>query len=364
VDLRARLAKLKVSAGIADAEAAATLSPSSRSLPFSPSAREEPECEFAAGDFAPGSPAVRGPSLPAAPSPSPSTGGGSGWRSADEWTAAPTLPFADRLTRLRRAKSTALSADREPPEAALARLAGGEYIAPGLLRVERRYPLPHTHGVVPIRFSEDAAIPVPIRRGDTRPFAPERLLMLDTETSGLAGGTGTMAFLVGVARFEGDALVVRQYVVTGFSAEPAMLAAVREWVDAAECLVTFNGKSFDVPLLKTRYALQRERHPFEEIAHADLLHATRRRLRDGWPDCRLKTTEELALGFVRIDDMPGSDVPLAWQRWLRHRDPAPVPRILDHNREDLVSLAALLAVLAGPTAKEAPLLACGCRLRP
>ena len=181
--------------------------------------------------------------------------------------------------------------------------------------------------------------------------------MLDTETTGLAGGTGTMAFLVGIARFEPAALTVRQYVVTGFSAEPAMLAVVREWVDAAECLVTFNGKSFDVPLLKTRYALQRAPHPFEEIAHADLLHATRRRLRENWPDCRLKTTEELALGFTRIDDMSGSEVPLAWQRWLRHRDPAPVPRILDHNREDLVSLAALLAVLAGPTAKEAPLLA-------
>jgi hypothetical protein len=249
------------------------------------------------------------------------------------------------------------SADREPPESALARLCGGEYVAPGLLCIERRYPLPHTHGVVPISFSDEAAIRVPIRRGDTRAFTPERLLMLDTETSGLAGGTGTMAFLVGVARFEVDALVVRQYVVTGFSAESAMLAAVRGWVEAAECLVTFNGKSFDVPLLKTRYALQRERHPFEEMAHADLLHATRRRLRDDWPDCRLKTTEERALGFRRIDDMPGSEVPLAWQRWLRHRDPAPVPRILDHNREDLVSLAALLAVLAGPTAKEAPLLA-------
>ncbi len=364
MDLRARLAKLKISAGIADADAAAAPSPSSRGLRPAISARGKPECEFAVGDFTRGSPAIPGPSLPAAPSPSPSTRGGSGWGSAAEWAAAPTLPFADRIARLRRAKSTAQSADREPPEAALARLTGGDYVAPGLLVVERRYALPHTHGVVPIAFAREPAVSVSIRRGDTRAFAPGGLLMLDTETSGLAGGTGTMAFLVGVARFEAETLVVRQHVVTGFAAEPAMLAAVREWVDAAECLVTFNGKSFDVPLLKTRYALQRERHPFAEIAHADLLHATRRRLRDGWPDCRLKTTEELALGFARVDDMPGSDVPLAWQRWLRFRDPAPVPRILDHNREDLVSLAALLAVLAGPTAKEAPLLACRWRLRP
>jgi hypothetical protein len=268
-----------------------------------------------------------------------------------------TPSFTERVARLRTVRVAAPSRDREAPESALARLSGGEYIAPGLLLVERRYALPHTHGFVPIGFAREPQIPVPIRRGDTRHFAPPRLLMLDTETSGLAGGTGTMAFLVGLARIEADTLVVRQYVVTGFSAEAAMLAAVREWVAAADCLVTFNGKSFDVPLLKTRYALLRERHPFDEIAHADLLHATRRRLRDDWPDCRLKTTEELALGFTRINDMPGSEVPLAWQRWLRHRDPAPVPRILDHNREDLVSLAALLAVLAGPTEKEAPLLA-------
>ncbi|MCX7892543.1 MAG: ribonuclease H-like domain-containing protein [Burkholderiales bacterium] len=228
---------------------------------------------------------------------------------------------------------------------------------PGLLAVERRYALPHVHGAVPITFGGAREVPVPIRRGDTRAFDPERLLMLDTETTGLAGGTGTMAFLVGLAGFEPGCLVVRQYVATAFSAETAMLAAVRAWVARADCLLTFNGKSFDVPLLKARFALAREPHPFEAIAHADLLHATRRRLREDWPDCRLRTTEERALGFARIDDLPGAEVPLAWQRWLRQRDPAPIPRILDHNREDLVSLAALLALLARPTAKEAPLLA-------
>ena len=344
MDFRSRLVRLKSSAGAAAVSAEPRPSPSpgegsgwgSRAEPVPP-------------------PFLPLGAHPASP-PSPSPGGGSGWGSRAE-SALPALGLGERLARLRTARAGAPSRGGEPPEAALARLCGGEYVAPGLLLVERRYALPHTHGCVPIGFAREPDIPVPIRRGDTRQFAPARLLMLDTETTGLAGGTGTMAFLVGIARFEPAALTVRQYVVTGFSAEPAMLAAVREWVDGAECLVTFNGKSFDVPLLKTRYALQRERHPFEEIAHADLLHATRRRLRDGWPDCRLKTTAELALGFTRIDDMPGSEVPLAWQRWLRHRDPAPVPRILDHNREDLVSLAALLAVLAGPTAKEAPLLA-------
>ena len=90
--------------------------------------------------------------------------------------------------------------------------------------------------------------------------------------------------------------------------------------------------------------------------HLDLLHVTRRRLREGWADCRLRTAEEQVLGFSRTDDLPGAEVPAAWQRWLQHHDPALLPKILDHNREDLLSLAALLAALAGPTGREAPLL--------
>jgi hypothetical protein len=144
--------------------------------------------------------------------------------------------------------------------------------------------------------------------------------------------------------------------VTGFSAEAAMLAAVREWVDAADCLVTFNGKSFDVPLLKSRFALAREPHPFAPLAHADLLHATRRRLQHGWPDCRLRTAESRGLAFERDDDLPGAQVPAAWQRWLRHGDAAAVPRILEHNRLDVLSLAALLVLHRRPTEREAPLL--------
>ena len=260
----------------------------------------------------------------------------------------------ERLARLCLASST--DSGREPPEDALARLAGGCFVSAGLLLVERRYPLPHAHGRVCIAPPSSAAVSVPIRRGDTRSFAPARLLLLDTETSGLAGGTGTLAFAVGVARFEPDALVLMQYLVTTFSAESALLAATRTALAGADCLVTFNGKSFDVPLLKTRFGLAREAHPFDGLAHADLLHATRRRLRDGWPDCRLKTTEELAIGFMRTDDLPGAEVPLAWQRWLRHRDPSALPRILDHNREDLLSLAALVQLHSGPTPLEAPLL--------
>jgi uncharacterized protein YprB with RNaseH-like and TPR domain len=130
---------------------------------------------------------------------------------------------------------------------------------------------------------------------------------------------------------------------------------VQPLLERAAHLVTFNCKSFDLPLLRTRARLAGRPLAADEPHHVDLLHVTRRRLREGWADCRLRTAEEEALGFTRTDDLPGADVPAAWQRWLQRRDPALLPRILDHNREDLVSLAALLAILAGPTAREAPL---------
>ena len=109
-------------------------------------------------------------------------------------------------------------------------------------------------------------------------------------------------------------------------------------------------------MLRARARLTGIAWPEESSHHLDLLHVTRRRLREGWPDCRLRTAEERALGYARTDDFPGADVPAAWQRWLQRGDATPLPRILDHNREDLLSLAGLLAVLAHPTAREAPLL--------
>jgi uncharacterized protein YprB with RNaseH-like and TPR domain len=262
--------------------------------------------------------------------------------------------LAERIARLR-TRAAEINA-RRPTDAELAQRLGGSIVVPGLLAVERSFPLPFAHGATRVADAETLAEGARLSLDADAALAPKDLLLLDTETSGLAGGTGTAAFVLGLASVRDDVLSVRQLLMTGFAGEQAMLEALGGALRAHACLVTFNGKSFDLPLLRARTRLACLAWPEREQPHLDLLHVTRRRLREGWPDCRLRTAEERALGYARTDDFPGADVPAAWQRWLQHGDAAPLPRILDHNREDLLSLAGLLTVLAQPTAREAPLL--------
>ncbi len=273
---------------------------------------------------------------------------------------APLPPsLADRIARLR-TRAAEINA-RRPTDAELAQRFGGAVVAPGLLAVERSFPLPLVHGATRIAGALELAEGARLSLGDHTEVEPDGLLLLDTETSGLSGGTGTAAFVLGLANVRDDVLTVRQLLMTRFAGERAMLEALAAALCAHTCLVTFNGKSFDLPLLRARTRLAGLPRPEREPCHLDLLHVARRRLREGWPDCRLRTAEERALGYARTDDFPGADVPAAWQRWLQRGDAGPLPRILDHNREDLLSLAGLLAVLAYPTKREAPLL-CSARV--
>lgn len=277
-------------------------------------------------------------------------------RPLGERREATPLPssLADRIARLR-TRSAEINA-RRPTDSELAQRLGGTVLAPALLAVERSFPLPFAHGATRVAGAVELAEGVCRSLPDAAAPEAEALLFLDTETSGLAGGTGTTAFVLGLATVRDDVLTVRQLLMTGFAGERPLLEQLITALRAHGCLVTFNGKSFDLPLLRARARLNGFEWPVESSHHLDLLHATRRRLREGWPDCRLRTAEERALGYARTDDFPGADVPAAWQRWLQRGDASPLPRILDHNREDLLSLAGLLAVLAHPTAREAPLL--------
>lgn len=280
--------------------------------------------------------------------------------SRDPVSLPPSL--ADRLARLR-TRSAEINA-RRPTDGELAHRLGGIVVESGLIAVERSFPLPYAHGATRIAGPQELAEGARVSLADGGAPRAEALLFLDTETNGLAGGTGTAAFVLGLASIRDGVLAVRQLLMTGFAGEGALLEALGRALRAHECLVTFNGKSFDLPLLRARTRLAGLQWPEGAQRHLDLLHVTRRRLREGWADCRLRTAEAHALGFARTDDLPGAEVPAAWQRWLQRGDAAPLPRILDHNREDLLSLAGLLAVLAQPTRREAPLLHAALRAQP
>jgi len=215
-------------------------------------------------------------------------------------------------------------------------------VAEGLIVIERRMPLSHQHGrgpLTPITTLQHPRPPV----GQALPA--EQLVFLDTETTGLSGGTGTVAFLLGVGRIDGDELRLRQFFLTGFRGEAALLQEAAAWTAGRPYLVTFNGKSFDVPLLATRYRLARLPDPFAALHHVDLFHPTRRAFSRQWPDCRLQTAEQRLLGFQRVHDLPAHLVPETWFAFVRRGTTHRLPDVLAHNRWDLVSLVALLPAL-------------------
>ena len=166
---------------------------------------------------------------------------------------------------------------------------------------------------------------------------------LDTETSGMAGGTGTYAFLVGVGRFVDGKFNLQQFFLRDPSEEPAMLEALIHFLAPCEALVTFNGKSFDAPLLTTRYKMHRIPVPFKDYAHLDLLPLARRLWRDRLPSRALKYLEEHVLGFTRAsEEVPGYEIPWLYFDYLRTRDARPLGGVFYHNAMDVVAMAALL----------------------
>jgi uncharacterized protein YprB with RNaseH-like and TPR domain len=265
-------------------------------------------------------------------------------------TAAASL--GDRLDRLRVAKEPT----RRPTARALAASLGGTVVAPELVELSRSLALPCRHGDVSIESGPRLAAAARTLARLDDPIPPESLLFLDTETTGLAGGTGTVAFVVGLAWIDGTSLRLLQWLMASFAAERALIGRARERLAPAAALVTFNGKSFDLPLLKARARLAGCDLGVQDVPHLDLLHATRRLLRSGWPDCRLRTAEAEALRLERVNDLPGAEAPGAWRRWLERGDGSLLERVLDHNRADLLSLAALLSLMEHPTRREAPLL--------
>jgi uncharacterized protein YprB with RNaseH-like and TPR domain len=173
------------------------------------------------------------------------------------------------------------------------------------------------------------------------------VVFLDLETTGLSGGAGTVAFLVGCGFFREGAFHTRQFFLTGFAAERAMLHAVTTLLSQAACLVTYNGKTFDVPVMETRWLFHRVPPPWTELTHLDMLHVSRRlwRARGDLDEagCRLVMLEHDLFGVIREGDVPGAEIPARYFGYIRGGDPTMLEPVLHHNRLDLLSLACLTA---------------------
>jgi len=164
---------------------------------------------------------------------------------------------------------------------------------------------------------------------------------IDVETSGLAGGTGVYTFLVGVGFFDGDSFHVRQFFMRDLTEEPGLIAALDEFMSRFEAVVSYNGKSFDLPLLATRFTLAFRRLPLAKVPHLDLLHPARRLWRGRLPSCTLGDIERYILGFERRDDVPGWLIPGLYFDYIRTGDAGPLRPVFRHNVWDILSLASL-----------------------
>lgn len=185
-----------------------------------------------------------------------------------------------------------------------------------------------------------------------------RVLYVDTETTGLSGGTGTFAFLIGVGVHDADGFHVAQLFLPGPEHERSQLAAFAALARGARAVVTYNGASFDLPLLRARYALHDLDDPLAGVPHLDLLGVARRLWRERLPDCTLGTVERDVLGAHRSHrDVPGFEVPERYFAYLRSRDALGLRGVMEHNRDDIAALAALRTqvelLLSDPSAADA-----------
>jgi uncharacterized protein len=273
--------------------------------------------------------------------------------------------------------------------------------------VDRSFPLTHRHGREPVERYHGAlgssrrALAWFLRgqagRGQpsleeqmardpaASPVEPQSLLFFDLETTGLSGGAGTYAFLVGFGWFDADAFRTRQFFLRGYGEERALLHAVTRHVTGSQdggatdgrqeacptVLVTYNGRSFDVPLIEARYQVNRLSSPFDALAHVDMLFAARRLWKrrhenggtgfrspasghrplaagpfdDPPGSCALAALERDVLGLHRQDDVPGWEIPARYFGYARTGDASGLAAVLEHNRLDLVSLGAVTAIV-------------------
>jgi len=234
---------------------------------------------------------------------------------------------------------------------------GGTAITDGaasLVVIDRVYDATQLHG----RWRIETCAPTPSApldifdaKASKAPAWWSRPVYFDTETTGLSGGAGTIAFLAGCGWFEDGGFRVRQWLLTSQAGERLLLKELGACLDDSSLLVSYNGRTFDVPLMDMRCAYHRQPSPFDDMPHFDMLPSARKlwKSRENMSDpggessCSLSTLERDVLGFHRVGDVPGFEIPARYFQFLRTGDHRLLGGVLDHHRHDIVSLAVLMS---------------------
>lgn len=208
---------------------------------------------------------------------------------------------------------------------------------------KRTYPADYLHGRYPIGDLYRVCPSLSAMAGTEggQELHPEELLFFDTETTGLGIGAGNVPFMLGMGYYRSGAFVVEQMLIRNPAEEVAMLAYFNRLLLRFSCLVTYNGRTFDWPIVRNRFVLNRMELEREPSVQLDFLYASRSLWRNTLPACRLGIVEESRLGHTRVDDVPGSLAPTLYFRYLSEGDPAVLAGVLDHNEQDVLSLAGL-----------------------
>lgn len=214
-------------------------------------------------------------------------------------------------------------------------------------QTERLFPRHKLHGSVDIGALAD--LPenlLQVLGGAEIPsVSPQRWAFLDTETTGLLGDSGTYAFLIGVGRITPEGFRIRQFFLREYLEERSVLAALTEHLADFDVLVTYNGKTYDQPLLEMRYRMARHTPPFARMGHVDLLHGARQLWKLRMESCRLVELEQQILGVCREGDLPGELIPYVYFEYLRLHEAQRLVPIFHHNAIDILTLACLTALV-------------------
>ena len=214
--------------------------------------------------------------------------------------------------------------------------------------IENRYPLSYLYGgcclgdVLNISCHSLKRLCPDISDNGGNNETLRNFLFLDVETTGLSGGVGTVAFLIGVGFFKDNEFIVRQYFMRDYNEEIAMLNALNLLFQSYEGLVTFNGKAFDWNMIHTRYTFNRIRLAADEVSHIDLLFPSRRIWKGKLESCALSSLEENILEEYRVDDIPGALIPSVYFKYVIDRDAREIKRVVKHNEQDILSMVSLI----------------------